>query len=415
MSKKPEIMAPAGDFVSLSAALQAGADAVYFGIKGLNMRANARNFTLKDLPRITKLCADFKAKAYLTLNTIYFDKELKTLKQVCAAAKKSGVSAVIAWDSGAINEARKAGLDVYLSTQASVSNAEAVISYHKNYDINRFVLARECTLKDIALMRAALKRKLGIKEAGKISIEVFAHGAMCVSVSGRCFMSEFTHGKSANRGECRQPCRLEYDIADSRTGDTAFALGKSYVLSPKDLCTLPFIEKLFEAGVNSLKIEGRGRNAEYVSNTVGAYRKATDYYFENRRKKNFKADFAALKDALLKDLNAVFNRGFSDGFYMGKPMSDWISQGNMAGKKKIILGHVLKYYSKIGVAEISVDLNGVKLGDEIQVESEATGFLNFKIESMHGSAGAVESASKGDIIGVKTPAPLKKGDRVYKF
>lgn len=413
MKKIPELMSPAGDFICLSAALNAGADAVYFGLRGSNMRAGAKNFELSDLPKVAKACRAAGAKAYLTLNTIYFDSELKRLEKILKAVKKAGIDAVIAWDFSVLELARELGVEVFLSTQASVSNAASIASIHKNYGVNRFVLARECSLDSIKSIRAGLKKRLGAAEAAQIKIEAFAHGAMCVSISGRCFMSQFYCGKSANRGECLQPCRREYQITDTAVGAPQFSLGTNYVLSPKDLMTLPFLEKLIAAGVDSLKIEGRNRNASYVSATVSAYRRALDFYAENFGKKNFSEEFGALKRELCASLENTFNRGFSDGFFMGKPLGDWTSSGNKAVAKKRILGHVLNYFSRIGVAEISVDDAPLHVGDTVQLEGETTGFLSFTAESMQIDGRPVAAAHKGEKVALKVPSKVRKNDRLY--
>ncbi len=413
--KKPEVMSPVGDMICLDAAIKAGADAVYFGIEGLNMRAGAKNFTVAGMHKLCKKCQKAGVRKYLTLNTIYYPSEMTKLKRAIISAKKAGVDAIIAWDYSALNFANEVGLEVYLSTQASVANAEALALYYKNFGIKRFVLARECSLDDIKKIRQGLVKILGKKVAEEITFEVFAHGAMCVSVSGRCFMSLFQCGKSANRGECLQPCRREYFVSDNRGDNEGFVVGKGYVMSPKDLCVLPFIEKLFEAGVNSLKIEGRNRSADYVFETVSAYRKAVDFYFANRRKLGFKEKFATLKDELQTRLNTVFNRGFSSGFYMGKPVGDWTSFGNHATKRKTILGHVLNYFSKLEVAKIAIDNASVEEGQEVQVEGDTTGFVRFAPHNMLCAGNPVKSAKKGDIISVKVPQKLRKNDRLYIF
>ena len=413
--KKPEVMSPVGDMICLDAAIKAGADAVYFGIEGLNMRAGAKNFSIPQMRRLCKKCDLAGVRKYLTLNTIYYQSEMPKLKRAVFAAKKAGVDAIIAWDYSALKFANEAGIEAYLSTQASVSNAEAIALYHKNFGIKRFVLARECSISDLKKIRSSLVKILGKKAAEEITFEVFAHGAMCVSVSGRCFMSLFQCGKSANRGECLQPCRREYFVSDGRGDNEGFLVGKGYVMSPKDLCVLPFIEKLIEAGVNSLKIEGRNRSADYVFETVGAYRKAVDFYFANRKSPDFDEKFEALKGELQNRLNSVFNRGFSSGFYMGKPIGDWTSFGNHASKRKTILGHVLNYFSKLGVAKISIDNSSVEEGQEVQAEGDATGFVRFLPQNMLCAGAPVKSAKKGDVISVKVPQKLRKNDRLYVF
>ena len=407
----PEIMSPAGDFINLSAALNSGADAIYFGIKGFNMRAGAKNFELKDLPKVVKMCHKAGARAYLTLNTIYYQSELKKLDGILKKAKSAKLDAVIAWDFAVLAKARKFGVEVYLSTQASISNADALCEYYEKFGIRRFVLARECSIDDIATLRRQALKRLG-KDAD-IKIEVFAHGAMCVSQSGRCFMSTFACGKSANRGECLQPCRREYEIRDEN--GNGFVVGNGYVMSPQDLCTVPFIEKLFEAGVDSLKIEGRNRNAEYVAIATRTYRALRDFYFANRKAKDFKERFDALKKESMQSLAKVFNRGFSDGFFMGKPVGDWTSAGNQATAKKTIVGHIVKFFPKISVAEISVDVASMSIGERIQIEGDSTGFVEFNLESMQADGKPIEKATKGMSVGVKVPQKLRVGDRVYKL
>lgn len=407
----PEIMSPAGDFINLSAALNAGADAIYFGVKGFNMRAGAKNFELKDLPKVVKMCHKAGARAYLTLNTIYYQSELKKLDGILKKAKSAKLDAVIAWDFAVLAKAREFGVEVYLSTQASISNADALCEYYEKFGIRRFVLARECSIDDIATLRRQALKRLG-KDAD-IKIEVFAHGAMCVSQSGRCFMSTFACGKSANRGECLQPCRREYEIRDAN--GNGFVVGNGYVMSPQDLCTVPFIEKLFEAGVDSLKIEGRNRNAEYVAIATRTYRALRDFYFANRKAKDFKERFEVLKKDAMQELAKVFNRGFSDGFFMGKPVGDWTSAGNQATAKKTIVGHIVKFFPKISVAEISVDVASMSIGERIQIEGDSTGFVEFNLESMQADGKPIEKATKGMSVGVKVPQKLRVGDRVYKL
>ncbi len=407
----PEIMAPAGDFVCLSAALNAGADAVYFGVKGFNMRAGAKNFGASEIREVARLCHRKGVKAYITLNTIYYESELKKLDALLKKIAAAKIDAVIAWDFSVISAAKKYGLEVFLSTQASVSNSASVLEYRKKFGIKRFVLARECSIDDILKIKKAVAREIGAKN--EIKIEVFAHGAMCVSQSGRCFMSTFACGKSANRGECLQPCRREYSIK-SANGDE-FVVGNGYVMSPKDLCVIPFLEKLFEAGVDSMKIEGRNRNPEYVFATVSAYKKLRDFYFSKRKDKNFKTEFESLKKSAMDEAAKVFNRGFSDGFFMGKPVGDWTSDGNRATTKKRIVGHVEKFFPKISVAEISVDAAPVSVGDKIQIEGEKSGFVEMEIESMQIAGKPAQTAKKGERVGIKVPSPLRRLDRIYKM
>lgn len=413
-SRKPEIMAPAGDFPCLDAAIRAGADAVYFGLDGMNMRAGARNFTPSGMRRLGRICAEAGVKSYLALNTIYYEGEYPALLRAARSAKSAGIGAAIAWDPAAVEAARAAGLEVFLSTQASASNSRAIAFHYRHSGIRRFVLARECGISDIKKIRAALPRLLGAEAAREIRLEVFAHGAMCVSISGRCFMSLFGCAKSANRGECSQPCRREYFVHDG-TGAEGMLVGRGHVMSPRDLCTMPFLELLLDAGADSLKIEGRNRNPEYVFETVGAYRKAVDFYFERKGSPGFGREFESLKSEMLKRLESVFNRGFSPGFYLGEPSGDWTSPGNMASRKKAILGRVRNYYPKISVAHISVENAGFAPGDEIQLEGPSTGFMRFSPGEILLDGRPVARAKKGDEVSVKVPGKVRKNDLLYVF
>lgn len=409
---KVELMSPAGDMVCLNAAIKGGANAVYLGLKGSNMRAGAKNFSLGELKQACKICAKNNVKTYLTINTIYYENELGALKKTIENAANAGVDAFIAWDNAALGILKDMGLNAFLSTQASVSNSQAILQYYKNFGIKRFVLARECTLEHIKAIRRNLKKALGAT-ADEISIEVFAHGAMCVSVSGRCFLSEFMCGKSANRGECLQPCRRLYKISDTSPSGIEYELGNNYVLSPKDLCALPFLDLLLDAKVNSLKIEGRNRNAEFVYETTRAYRTVIDAYYA----KMPKAEFEALKKEQTANLQNVFNRGFSEGFFMGVPLKDWHSNcsGNKSKQKKQALGRITNFFGKISVAEIQLNSGNLKRGQLLQVEGEKTGFVRFAANSMQIDLKDVDFAKKGQKVAVKCPHKLRRGDNVYTF
>lgn len=410
---KPELMAPAGSWTSLQAALHAGADAVYFGLRGFNMRANSNNFRAAELPRIVRSCREAGARAYLALNTIIYESELPRLRRLLTAAAAAGVDAVIAWDMAVIQAATERGLPVFLSTQMSVANSASLAAFHQTFGIRRFVLARECSLEQIRAMRRNLRRQLG-SVADELEIEVFAHGAMCVAVSGRCFLSESTTGKSANRGQCTQPCRRSYQITAS-DGGTSFRLGESHVLSPQDLCTLPFLDQLLESGVNSLKIEGRGRAPEYVSTVTAAYRRAVDYYFENRRCPTFKEDFQALKDTLMRDLDGVYHRGLASGFYLGRPLDQWTgAPNNQAATSKVHIGEVVKFYRKAGAVEIQVCDNEFALGDELIILGPTTGVVRVAVTSIQIEHQAVPRAHRGQAVAVSLATPVRAHDRVYR-
>lgn len=406
-------MAPAGDMISLRAAIDAGADAVYFGVASMNMRAAARNFTVEQLPDVVKICRENGVKAYLALNTIVFDREINSLENLVAAAAKAGIDAVICWDFAVLDAALRHGITPFVSTQMSVANSNSIAFLYRSFGIKRFVLARECTLDEIKSIRCSLDRQLGADAAEAIEIEVFAHGAMCVSVSGRCFMSQFHFDNSANRGECRQPCRREYTITDIRDGKS-FILGQDYVMSPKDLCTLPFLDQLLEAGIDSLKIEGRGRSPEYVAIVTSCYRRFIDFYFSQPQSEDFSQQMQNLKIELLQQLNQVFNRGFSDGFFFGRQIEDWTGgNGSKASHRKVHVGVVTNFFRKPMVAEIKVEAATFKVGDELMFQGPTTGVLNLQVISIEHEFKPVAAAPKNSLVGVKLPQRVRENDQVY--
>jgi len=387
---KPELLAPASDFAMLNAAISAGADAVYFGVKELNMRVTAKNFSLKELGNVVRLCHKNKVKAYLTLNTGIYENELEKIKKILKEAKKQKIDAVIAWDVSVIKEAIKQKLNVHLSTQAGVSNSEAALFY-KKLGVKRIILARECSLEDIKK----------IKKKAKIETEVFVHGAMCVSVSGRCFTSQFLFGKSANKGDCLQPCRREYIVKDAEEGHE-LKLENNQVMSAKDLCTLPFIDKLVKAKIDVFKIEGRNRSPEYVKVVTEAYRAAIDNY----PKVN--------KGGLLKKLRTVYNRGFSSGFFLGKPINEFTdSYGSKATKKKKYIGYVNNFYKKIKVAEIKIEAGKLEKGDVVLMIGPTTGVKEQKITSIQINHKEVKEVKKGQRAGIKVNSLLRENDKIY--
>lgn len=411
--RKPELMAPAGDAASLIAALRAGADAVYFGVRGFNMRANYKNFLPSQLPRIAAQCHAAGARTYLALNTIIYEHELPKVERLLRAAKAAGVDAVICWDLSVVQKAAAIGLPVALSTQMSLSNSEGIAFYYRTFGIRRFVLARECTLAQIRAIRRALAKTLGRAAAEEIELELFAHGAMCVSLSGRCFLSQDRFGKSGNRGECIQPCRREYKIVDTEE-EIAFRLGDSYVLSPEDLCTLPFLERLLETGVASLKIEGRARTPEYVATVTAAYRRAIDFYFARKGKPGFREAFEALKKELLAELDGVYHRGLSSGFYLGEPLDQWSrSRDSRAAKSKRLVGEVVNFYRKAGAAEIRVRATGFALGDELLIQGPTTGSLRVRVGSIQIEHTPQERAERGQHVAVAVDGQVRPRDRVF--
>lgn len=404
-SDKPRILAPSGDFIALRAAIDAGADEVYFGIKGLNMRAGARNFEEKDLKKISELCHKSNVKALLALNTIIYEDEQSKAESLIKKAKQAGIDAIICWDFSIIELCKKYGMKVHISTQASISNYSAVNALKKNYpNVERIVLARECTLEHIKEIISKIK-----KDKLDVQIEVFIHGAMCVSESGRCFMSQELFGKSANRGECLQPCRRNYEVylKDPEEGH-GLILGKDYVMSPKDLCALPIIDKIIDSGVAALKIEGRNRNPEYVHTVTSVYRKIIDEYYAGK-------DVTKLKKSLLEELNTVYNRGFSTGFYLGKPMNEWTKEyGSSSTKSKAYVGKVMNYYKKVGVAEVLIESSPLLDNDEILIQGVTTGLIRQIAKDIMFEDKKVLKADKKQTVTFKVSKKVRKNDQVYR-
>lgn len=401
--KKPELLAPVGNWTMLVSAIDAGCDAIYFGLKTLNMRANANNFELSEIKKVADYCHDKKKnkkkkiKSYLTVNTIVYDDELKKIKKILKAAKQAKIDAIIAWDFSVIEEAKKQKIPVHISTQASISNSQS-LEFFKNLGAERAVLARECSLKQIKDIK---------KKSKGIEIEVFCHGAMCVSVSGRCLTSQFLFNKSANRGDCLQPCRRTFTVKDKEEG-YELELDHNTIMSAKDLCTLPFLDQLIKAGVDSLKIEGRNRNPEYVYTIVSAYRKAIDAL----SKKKFNKKTA---EKLVEELRKVYNRKFSSGFYLGLPTKfDYTDiYGSDATRRKVFIGVVKNYLNKVGVAEVKLTAGGIAVGDEIFIQGKRTGHLSLKVKSLEINHKKIKSAEKGKKVGMKIEEEVRPKDKVF--
>ena len=412
--QKPEILSPAGDWACLRAALNAGCDAVYFGVQGMNMRASAQNFSTEELFGITQLCHAEGVKAYLTCNTVVFEHEKERVSHLLQRAADAAVDAIIASDLAVIEEARRRGLAVHVSTQMSIANSASLLFLHRHLGVNRFVLARECSLDDVKAIRGSLDRALAADGgADAIELEAFVHGAMCVAVSGRCFLSQFQYGKSANRGECLQPCRREYTITNTEE-EQAFALGEHHVMSPKDLCTLAFIDQLLVAGIASFKIEGRNRSPEYVATVTSAYRHVVDFCHAHSSDPGFDQAFAQLTQEKMDDVARVYNRGFSAGFYMGRPLDAWTKgSGSEATTRKHHVGIVTNYYSRPGVAEVLVQAEEISLGDSIIFQGPTTGVIEQTVESMEIEHMPVDSAAKGQSIAIKTHQAVRRSDKLY--
>ena len=404
--KNVELIAPAGDMTGLQTALKAGADAVYFGAEGYNMRAGSGNFTPADFPVIKSLCRDFNAKGYLALNTIVYDGELKKMTQTVAAAMAAGFDAVICSDMSVIEACRKAGMPFHISTQASVSNYSAV-KFYAGLGATMIVLARELTLEQVRHITGKIKN-----DGLDVQIECFVHGAMCVAVSGRCFMSQELFGRSANRGQCVQPCRRQYIITDPEE-NRELELGTDYVMSPQDLCAIEFLDVLIDAGITAFKIEGRSRSPEYVHATTAAYRSALDLCTSHRSDPEFRRNYSRLTQKLKKELALVYNRGFSDGFYFGKPLDAWTREyGSLAEEKKTYIGEVRKYYPKAEVAEILIFARGLKKGEKLSIQGPKTGIVTVIAETFYTNDIPDTDAIKGDNVTVKC-AKVRKNDKVY--
>lgn len=396
--KKPILLSPVANYEMLIAAIDGGADAVYLGVKGQNMRESAKNFSIKDLKKISKIAHDSKVKVYLTLNTICFDEEINKIKKTLISAKKAKIDAIISWDLGVIKLAKEQKLEVHLSTQASASNSIAINEY-KKLGIKRFVLARECSLNQI---------KKIIKNTNA-EIEIFIHGAMCVAVSGRCFLSHFLYGQSANKGKCIQPCRREYIATDIET-NKQLEIHNNFILSPKDLCTLPFLEKILDLNICVLKIEGRGKSPDYVKIVTSVYREAIDLYFEKKLT-------SKKKEELLEKLKTVYNRDFSDGFYLGRPINEWTDiRGSKATKTKTRIGKVTNYFRKIDVAEIKIEARSLKINDNILIIGPTTGVLEEKIKEIQLSKNNfTKIAKKGDLVAIKVKKRVRRNDEIYLY
>lgn len=393
---KPELMAPAGNWTMLNAVIKSGADAVYFGVDKLNMRMKASNFGLDELTKISDQCRNQNIKTYLTLNTILFEEEIEEAGEIIKQAKNSGIDRIICWDLAAAKLCRDNQMPFCISTQGSVANSLSA-NFYKQIGAVRVVLARECSLEEIKKIRT----NTGIE------IEVFVHGAMCIAISGRCFMSHYLFDKSANRGECVQPCRREYEVYDGII-DKSLLVGEDYILSPKDLCTIEFLDKLIEAGIDSFKIEGRKRSPEYAAETVSVYRRGIDNYFEKKLTPE-------LKKNLLEELKEVYNRGFFSGFYFGKPGSEDYAnvEGSKAKTRKEYIGKILNYYKVPKAGYMLLESGKLSVGDEVYIIGPTTGVINFEIKEIMKEDLNIGEAVKGDKITFPCKELVRPHDAVY--
>lgn len=402
-------MSPCGSWASLRAALQGGADAVYFGVGKLNMRSrSAANFTVDDLPRIVQTCREAGVRTYLTVNTIIYNSEIDEMHRLLVAALAAGISAVIASDMAVIAYANRIGLEVHISTQCNVSNTEAVRWYSQFADV--VVTARELSLGQVAEITQYIRQNDIRGPKGElVQVEVFAHGALCMSVSGKCYLSLDNYNYSANRGACLQLCRRGYIVKDKES-DLELEIDNEYIMSPKDLCTIGFLDKIVRAGVRVLKIEGRGRSADYVRTVTECYREAVEAIADGSYSQERIAEWT-------QRLATVFNRGFWDGYYLGRRLGEWSDRyGSQATEQKVYLGPVHNFFGRIGVAEVQLQTaETLRVGDEVVVIGETTGVYRATIQELRTDRDPVPEVHQGDRFSFKTTEPLHRGDKVYRI
>ena len=402
-----EIMAPVGSYESLMAAIQSGADSVYFGVEHLNMRSrSANNFSIEDLRKIARIASENGVKTYLTLNVEVFDNETQLMHDVLDAAKTAGVSAVIAADIAVIQYARAINLEVHISTQVNITNIEAVKFYSGFADV--IVLAREINLGRVCEISNRINEQQIKGPSGElVRIEMFIHGALCMGISGKCYLSLHEMNSSANRGSCLQTCRRAYTVSDKETG-AELEIDNEYIMSPKDLKTIHFLNKILDAGVSVLKIEGRARSPEYVKTTVKCYREAVDAYFDGTFSEEKIIDWD-------KKLSSVFNRGFWDGYYLGQRLGEWSGNyGSKATHKKIYIGKCTNYFTKIQVAEFKLEAMDLNVGDEIIITGPTTGVEQITVQEIRVDLEPVETGKKGEMISIPIKTKLRRADKIFK-
>lgn len=399
-------MAPAGNFECLMAAIQGGADSVYFGVGRLNMRSHsANNFAPEELQKVCDICRLHGVKSYLTVNIVFYDEDLEDMRQVLRSAREAGVSAVIASDMAAISYARLLGMEVHISTQLSISNRESLRFYSQFADV--VVLARELNLGQVGQISRAIEEE-GIKGPGgqPLRIEMFCHGALCMAISGKCYLSLHEYGASANRGACYQICRRGYEVTDLETGNK-LQIDNKYIMSPKDLCTIEFMDKMADAGVTVFKIEGRARSSEYVKTVTRAYRKAADAVLSGE----YTPQLAA---SLKEELSTVFNRGFWDGYYQGARLGEWSDvYGNKSTRTKTYVGKITNYFSKLSVAEVLVESEPFAVGDSVLICGPTTGVVEYTVPEIRVDLKSVGRAVRGDVCSIPVEQPLRRSDKLY--
>ena len=403
-----EIMAPVGSYEALAAAIQAGAGSVYFGIGKLNMRSKStKNFTLDDLHTISETCHAHGVKSYVTVNTVVFDEEMDEMHALLDAIKANNISAIIASDQSVIQYARKIGVEVHMSTQCNITNIEAVKYYSQFAEV--MVTARELNINQVKHITEEIERQHITGPKGElVRIEVFCHGALCMAVSGKCYLSLDNFGTSANRGACVQPCRRGYEVTD-RDKEITLAIENEYIMSPKDLCTLPFLDKVLAAGVKVLKIEGRGRSPEYTKVTVGVYREAVDAINAGTFNEEKVAKWT-------ERLRSVYNRDFWDGYYLGRKMGEWTKKyGSQATKTKLFIGTITNFFGKINVAEIRMETHELNVGDEIMIIGPTTGVYEDTVKEIRVDLLPVNQTVKGELCSIPAHDIVRRGDKVYKI
>ena len=400
-------MAPAGSFESMMAAIKAGCNSVYFGVEQLNMRArSSNNFTLEDLKEIARIGKENNVKTYLTLNTILYDHDIKLMKNIVDAVNENGITAIIAADHAVMNYAKKIGVELHISTQANISNIDTIEFYANFADV--VVMARELSLMQVADITREIKRRNVTGPSGKlVEVEIFAHGALCMAVSGKCYMSLHSHYASANRGACIQNCRRSYVVTEKDEG-IEFGVDNEYIMSAKDLSTIGFLDQILDAGVSVLKLEGRGRSADYVYTVTKCYREAIDAYQNGSYSRENVANWEAR-------LATVFNRGFWDGYYLGRKMGEWNDvYGSKATKRKIYIGKGIKFFEKASVAEFKLETHSLSVGDEIMVTGPTTGYIEAKVSEMRINDQPVEKVNRGDQFSIHLSEKIRPSDKLYK-
>ncbi|MFZ1291191.1 MAG: peptidase U32 family protein [Melioribacteraceae bacterium] len=407
LHKNIEIMAPVGSWESLSAAIKAGCNSIYFGVEQLNMRARSSiNFTVEDLAKVANICKENKIKSYITLNTTLYDHDITLMKSIMDAAKQNGIDAVIVSDHAAMSYAKKINYPVHISTQSNVSNIETVEFYADYADV--IVMARELSLQQVAHVANEIERRNIVGPSGNlIEVEVFAHGALCMAVSGKCYLSLHSHNSSANRGACIQNCRREYTVIDKEEG-IELDIDNEYIMSAKDLATIDFLDKVLNAGVKVLKIEGRGRAADYVYTTVTCYREAVDSVLNGTYTQEKIIDWK-------NRLATVYNRGFWDGYYLGRKTGEWSdAYGSKATTKKIYVAKGIKYFSKIKVGEFLLEAHNLKKGDKILITGPTTGVVETIVNEIRVDDKNVDEVTQGENFSIQIDELIRPSDKLYK-